>query len=137
MDDEIVVADDGVHVTDRRADFGDVVFAPLEAERVFDAAFGGHDFQQRMIEQLFNLAADERVQVPKLVSLDEVRVIAGEDEIRVVFQKQVGDIVQMDEPVERGRFDAVLFAQVRNRAARRICSRRGRARRILGAASVT
>ena len=108
VDDEIVVADDGVHVADRRADFGDVLFAPLEAERVFDAALDGHDFEQRMIEQLFDVAADERVQVPELVNLDEVRVIAGEDEIGVVLQKQIGDVVQMHEPVERGRVEAVL-----------------------------
>ena len=111
MDDQVVVADDGVHVADGRADFGDVVFAPLEAERIFDAPLDGHDFEQRMIQQLLNVAADERVQVPELVNLDEVRVIAGERKIRVVLQKQIRDVVQVHEPVERGRAEAVFLAQ--------------------------
>ena len=125
VDDEVVVADDGVHIADRRADFGDVVFAPLKAERVFDAAFDGHDFEQRMVEQLFNVAADERVQIPELINLDQVRVIAGEHEIGIVLQKQIGDVVQMHEPVQRGRAEAVFPAKFVAEQRRRICSRRG------------
>jgi hypothetical protein len=64
-----------------------------------------------MVEQFFNPAADERVQVPKLVNLDEVRVITGQREVGVVLQKQIGDIVQMHEPVECGRAEAVVLAQ--------------------------
>ena len=60
----------------------DVVFAPLEAERIFDAPLDGHDFEQRMIEQFFDVAADERVQIPELVNFHEVRVIAGDDKVR-------------------------------------------------------
>ena len=111
VNDQIIVADHGVHVADRRADFGDVVFAPLEAERIFDAPFDGHDFEQRMVEQLFNLAADERVQIPELVNLDEVGVIAGDRKVGIVLQKQIGDVVQMHEPVQRGRAEAVFLAQ--------------------------
>ena len=111
VDDQIVVADHGVHEADRRADFGDVGFAPFEAERIFDAAFDGHDFEQRMVQQLFNVAADERVQIPELVNLDQVRVIARDHEVGVVLQKQVRDVVQMHQPVQRGRAEAVLPAK--------------------------
>jgi hypothetical protein len=87
-------------------------FAPLEAERIFDAAFHRHDFEQRMVEKPFDFAADERVQIPELVDFDEVRVIAREHEIGVILQKQIGDVVQMHEPVERGRMNAVFLAKL-------------------------
>ncbi len=64
-----------------------------------------------MIEQPFDLAADQRVQVPKLVDLDEVRVITGDDKVGIVLQKQIGDVVQMHQPIQRGRAEAVLLAE--------------------------
>src|SRR5665647_2668544 len=67
MDDEVVVADDGIHKAHLRSDFADVLAAPGKAERVLDVAFDFHDPKQRVIEKLFDLAADERVEVPELV----------------------------------------------------------------------
>ena len=102
MDHEIVVADHGVHIAGRRAEFGDVVFAPFETERVLNAAFRCHDFEQRMVKQFFYPAVNERVQVPKLIDFDQARVIAGNHEIGIILQKQIGDVVQMHQPVKRG-----------------------------------
>ena len=58
--DEIVVAYHRVHATDGRADFRDVLFAPRKTQRVFDAAFDGHDLQQGMIQQPFQFTIDDR-----------------------------------------------------------------------------
>jgi len=51
------------------------------------------------------------VKVPKPVNFDEVGVITGQDEVRILFEKKIGDVVEMDKPVERGRLDAVLPAK--------------------------
>jgi hypothetical protein len=64
--------------------------------------FDGHDLEQRMVEELLNPAADERLQVPELVNLDEVGVITGQRKVGVVLQKQIGNVVQMHQPVKRG-----------------------------------
>ena len=90
----------------------DVLPAPGKAERVLDVAFDFHDPEQRIIEKLLDLAADQRVEVPELVDFDQVGVVAGEDEVGVVFEEQIGDVAQMDEPVQRRRAEALLLAQL-------------------------
>jgi len=42
------------------------------------------------------------VEVPELVNLDEVGVVAGQHEVGVVFEEQVGDVAQVHEPVQLG-----------------------------------
>ncbi len=64
-----------------------------------------------MIKKFSMSATDERVQVPELVMFDEIRVIAREHEIRIVLQKQIRDVVQMHEPIQRGRAEAFLLAK--------------------------
>ncbi len=64
-----------------------------------------------MIKELLDVAADERVHVPELINLHEVRVIAGEDEIGIIFEKQVGNVVQVRKPGERGGFKAIAHAE--------------------------
>ena len=64
-----------------------------------------------MVEQLFNLATQQRVQIPELVNLHQVGVITGEDEIRIIFQEQIGDVVQVDEPIQNWGTKAMLLAE--------------------------
>ena len=64
-----------------------------------------------MIQQLLDVAADQRMQIPELVNLDQARVITGQLEIRVVLQKQVSNIVQVRKPGQRGRVQAVALAE--------------------------
>ncbi len=111
VDDKVVVADDGVDEADGRTEFDDVFLAPFQTKRIFDAPFDFHDLQERMVEQRFELAVDESVQVPEIVGFDEVAVIAGEDEIGIAFEKEVADVGQFDEAIEFGRAEAVLLAQ--------------------------
>ena len=118
VNDQIVVADDRLDMPDRGAEFGDVALAPLEAERVFDAAFHLHHFEQRMVEQLFNLSAEEVVQIPELIMLHQVRVVRRDQEIRVVLQEKVRDVVQMDNPVERRGTQPVFEAKFVTEQAR-------------------
>src|ERR1039458_121485 len=92
VDDQVVVADDGSHKAHLRGDLTDVLPAPGKAERVLDVAFDFHDPKQRIIEKLLDLAANKRVEVPELVDLNQVRIVAGENEVRVVFEKQVSDV---------------------------------------------
>src|ERR1035441_1043062 len=110
VDDEVVVANDGIHEADLRSDLADVLPAPGKAKWVLDVAFDFHDPEQRVIEKLFDLAANERVEVPELVNLDEVGVVAGQHEVGVVFEEQVGDVAQMHETVQLGRTEALLLA---------------------------
>src|SRR5262249_28806063 len=93
MNDQIVVPDHGLDEADGGADFRDIGARPLESERVFDAAFHLHDFQERMIEQFFYFSIQQSVQVPKLINLHQVRIVPGELKIRILLEKQVADIV--------------------------------------------
>ncbi len=111
MDDQIIIAHDGIYITDGRADLFHVALAPLETDGVFDAAFHFHHFEEFVVEQAFQLAVNERVEIPELVGLHEVGVIVGCDEIGIGVEEQIGDVVQVDEAVEFGRADAVLFTQ--------------------------
>jgi len=108
MDDGIGVADEGVDVADAGADFDDVLAAPCESDGVFDAAFDGHDFEQGMVEEPFELAVDEGVKVPELVNLHEPGVVAGEGEVGVIFEEEVGDVIEVDEAVEGRGGEVVL-----------------------------
>ncbi len=51
------------------------------------------------------------MQIPELVNLDEVGVIAGEHEVGIVFEEEIGDVVEVREPGERGRVEAVADAK--------------------------
>ena len=53
----------------------------------------GNDFEQRMVEEFFDVIADERMQIPKLIDLHEIRVIAGQPKIRVSFEKDRKSVV--------------------------------------------
>ena len=110
--------------------FRDVLLAPRHPDGIFHAAFYRHHFEQRMIQQLLDVAAEHRVQIPELINLHQARVIARHGKIRVGLQKQIRHVVQMHQPVQRGRTEAVLLAKFVGRAARRIWSRRGRAARF-------
>ena len=63
-----------------------------------------------MVEEFLDFAVEQRVQIPKLINLHEVRIIAGEDEVGVVLEKQVRDVVQVDKTIQRGRAEAVFAA---------------------------
>ena len=54
----------------------------------------------------------QRVQIPELINLHQVRVIIRDEEVRVVLHKQIGDVVQMHEPIERRRAEALLLAKL-------------------------
>ena len=51
------------------------------------------------------------MEIPEPVDFYEVRVIIREAEIRIVFQKKVGNVVEMNEAVERGRREPGFLAQ--------------------------
>ena len=99
--DQVVVSHHGVDKADGGADFGDVLPAPGQSDRIFDAAFDRHDFEKRVVQQPLQLAIDQRMQVPESVGFHEVGVVAGEDEVGVVFQKEVGDVVQVHQAIQR------------------------------------
>ena len=65
-----------------------------------------------MVQQFFDFAADERVQIPKLVAFHQVGVIRSADEVGVIHEEQISDVIQVDEAVERGRLNAVFPAQI-------------------------
>jgi hypothetical protein len=56
-----------------------------------------------MIHQSFRLPINNRVQVPEIVDLDQVRVIAGGDKFRIVLQKEVRHVVPVQQLIERRR----------------------------------
>src|SRR5262245_60111839 len=112
MNDEIVIADDGVHEPDCLTDFSNVGFAPGESQWVFDAAFNSHYFQQRMIEQILDSPTNKRMEVPKRIYFDEIRIIACQHKIGIILQKQVSDVVQMNQAIQPGRGQALLFAEL-------------------------
>ena len=64
-----------------------------------------------MVNEFFRFAADESVQIPERINFHQPRIIARDFKIRVVLQKQIRHVVQMHQPVERGRAKAVLLAQ--------------------------
>ena len=64
-----------------------------------------------MVEKFFQLAREQGVEVPELVDLDQIGIIAGEDEVGVVFEKQIGDVVQMHEAIQFRRTQAGFLAQ--------------------------
>jgi hypothetical protein len=112
VDDEVVIADDGFDEADGGGNLSDIVLAPGEAEGVFDAALDGHDLEERMIQELLEVTAQQGVEVPELVGLDEVGVVGGEEEVGVVGEEEIADVVEMDEAVEGGRAEPVLAAEL-------------------------
>src|SRR6185437_16426109 len=111
MHDLVGVANDGVDEADNGAQLGNVGLAPRKAKRVFDASFYLHHFQQGMVEQSFEIALDQGLEIPELVGFHQVRVVVREEEVRVVFKKEVGDVVQMDQAVKFRRPQLVLLAE--------------------------
>ncbi len=111
MDDQIVIAQHGIHVADGRTECDDIVLAPFESQRVFDPPLDRHHFQQRMIQQPLDLAVDQGVQVPELVHLHQIGVIVGQHKLRIVLQEEVGHVVQMNQPVQFRRAQFVVLAQ--------------------------
>ncbi len=59
MHDHVGVADDGIHVTDRRAELADIGTAPRKTDGPSTAAFHGHHFEQRVDQQPFQFALDQ------------------------------------------------------------------------------
>ena len=55
-----------------------------------------------MVQQLLDLSINQRVQIPELVDLHQVGIITSKDEVRIIFEKQIGDVTQMHQSVERG-----------------------------------
>src|SRR5205814_10498249 len=64
-----------------------------------------------MVEQFFRTPVNQCFEVPELVRFHQIRVVVGEDEVGVVFQEQIGDVVQMNQPVQRRRVEFVLPAK--------------------------
>ena len=64
-----------------------------------------------MVEQFFGTPVNQCFEVPELVRFHQIRVVVGEDEVGVVFQEQIGDVVQMNQPVQRRRVEFVLPAK--------------------------
>src|SRR5882672_100098 len=103
MDDQVVVSNYRVHKADHGTDLGDVDLAPRKTERIFNPALYFHHFEQRMLDQVLDLAFEQSVQVPKLIDFNEVRVITRDDEIRIIFQEQIGDVIEMDQAIQGWR----------------------------------
>src|SRR5947199_1110130 len=83
VNDQIVVSYHGIDEADGRADLDDIFAAPFQSEGILDLSFDRHDFEQRMIEQAFELAIDHGMQIPELVDLDEVHVVIGQHKLRL------------------------------------------------------
>src|SRR5215510_11965222 len=103
MNDQVVVANHGIDETNGGTDLSDIRLAPRQAEWIFNPPLDGHDFEEWMVEQFFDLAVHQRVKIPEGVYLHKVCVIAGQNEIRIVLQEQIRHIIQMHEPIERRR----------------------------------
>ena len=112
MNDQIVVSHHRIHESHGRTDLDHVLAAPFQSQRIFDLPLDRHDFQQRMIQQAFELAIDQRVQIPKLINLHQIGVVIGQHEFGIQLQEQVGHIVQMDQSIQLRGTKAILFAQL-------------------------
>ena len=60
------------------------------------------------------------MQIPKLVNLDQVGVVAGQRKIRVVLDKQVGHVAEVDKAIQGRGTKAVLLAQLIAEQPRRL-----------------
>ena len=102
MHDQIGVADDGVHV----ANGGEIsrTLALLHSRPIGSSIrrLTAMTSSNGWSSNRSNSALNERVQIPKLVSLDQVGVVIGQDEIRVVLEKQIGHVVQARQAVSSG-----------------------------------
>ncbi len=54
---------------------------------------------------------DERVQIPELINLHQVGVVVGQDEIGIVFEKEIGHVVEVDQAVQFGGTQLMIPAQ--------------------------
>ena len=52
-----------------------------------------------MVEQPFDAATDQGMQVPEPVRFDEISVVAGLDEVGMRFLEEVADVGEFDDPV--------------------------------------
>jgi hypothetical protein len=111
VNNKIGIADDSSNQSHRGTEFDDVFTAPRQAYGIFNPAFDRHDFQEWMVKQTFRIALEQRLEVPELVRFHQVRVIAGKDEVGIIFQEEVGDIAQMNEPIEYWIGKAVLLTE--------------------------
>jgi hypothetical protein len=111
VDDDVVVADDSVHVADGGSDFGDVALAPFQADGILNPAFDSHHFEQRMIQKALELAVDNGMEIPKAVGLDEAGVIIGDKKIGMSVEKEVADVGELGEALQLGGTDAIFLTQ--------------------------
>ena len=65
-----------------------------------------------MAHELLRVALDQFVEVPKIIDLHQIRVVASGVEFWISFQEQVRDVVPMHEAVEGGRAETLLHTEV-------------------------
>jgi hypothetical protein len=65
-----------------------------------------------MVKESFGMALDQGFQIPELVGLHEICVVVRQEKIGIVFEKDVGDVVQMDQAVKFRRAEFVLQAKL-------------------------
>ena len=80
----------------RRAECLFTLVAIRHARNIGDSDERRHGIAMVGRQQLLKVAIEERVQIPKLVNLHEVGIIVGQHKIGIVFQKQVGDVAEVD-----------------------------------------
>ncbi|MCD6052411.1 MAG: hypothetical protein K0Q55_3829 [Verrucomicrobia bacterium] len=108
VDDKVHIAHDRVYPADLIAQGNDIVPTPIEAEGVLDTTFHGHDFEQRVVQQVFQAAADDLMEIPEAVGLHQIRIVLGQNEIGRIFQEKIGDVVQVNKPFQ-GRGAKTVF----------------------------
>ncbi len=111
MHDEVRAADGRSDESDGGREFGDFVQGEPESDGILDLATDAHDFEERVVNEGFELAADDVVEIPEPVVLHEGSVVTGEREVRVMLEEQVAEVGQVDEAVELGIAEAVLLAE--------------------------
>jgi hypothetical protein len=63
-----------------------------------------------VVEQWFQFSSEQGVNVPELIILDYTGVIGGFEEIRFVFLEKIGDVVEVNEPIQSFALNTVFLA---------------------------
>jgi hypothetical protein len=111
MHNQVGIPDHRVDKSHRGAQGLDILPAPFVAQGIFHPAFHVHHLQQGVSEQFFDAPADQRMEVPKPVNLDQVGQIVGEQKVRSVLEEQVRHIVQLHQPIQLRRLQSMLNAK--------------------------
>ena len=98
--DQIMVADGQIHVANPWRQLPGMTTSPLQPHGIFDLTLDADHFQQRVIQQAFQLPIEQFHQRMEVVGLHQFGVITGAFEIWVRFNEQVGHLGQMYQGVE-------------------------------------